>query len=338
MSPRKLTESDKKEILDLYRLPKETTSTLAERYSVSSSTISRFLKSRLAGDEYEELIQQKRLSRTPSGAAQVLSQYQEQQKETDGVEASLPLDVKDEGESLDTQEKQQEPKATDELKPDSKIRRSRRRRSSTSEPEPEPEPEIEPEIEEMPAPPSPKPMPTLKIKAKESQPYFAFDEEDTDEDETEVDVHALEEMLGEDLADLDDELDEEDELEEEDWEGEESIPHLKSKISDISILPLSEAAFPRNCYLVIDRAAELITRPLEEFSDLGDIPPEEFRQETLPVFENHKIARRFSKRSQRVIKVPDSQLFQKTRSYLRAKGITRLLLDGQVYSLGRDER
>lgn len=322
MSPRKLTESDKKEILDLYRLPQETTSTLAERYSVSSSTISRFLKSRLAGDEYEELIQQKRLSRTPSGAAQVLSQYQEQtqQPETASVIAIA-------------NEEEEEREQSDELQTAGKIRRSRRRRSSVSEPEVQ----SDPQPLETPSLTS-KPMPTLK--AKESQQYFDFEEDETEEDETEVDVHALEEMLGEDLTDLDDELDEEDELDELDegeWEREQIIPHLRSRISDINILPLSAASFPRNCYLVIDRAAELITRPLEAFSDLGDIPPEEFHQETLPVFDNHKIARRFSKRSQRVIKVPDSQVFQKAKTHLRGKGITRLLLDGQVYSLGKDE-
>ncbi|WP_204104668.1 MULTISPECIES: transposase [Spirulina sp. CCY15215] len=352
MSPRKLTESDKNEILDLYRMPRETTSTLAERYSVSSSTISRFLKSRLPDNEYEELIQQKRLSRTPSGAAQVLNQYQ-QQKDDPEADIATPSPVSLRGDrrrkvNLE-EESEEEPETT------SPARRSRRRRSSASETElelelelePEPEPKLEPELEleETPAPiskPMPTLKPTLKVKGKDTQKYFALEEDDGDEDDTEddtdVNVHALEEMLGEDLADLDEDLDEDedDEDDEDDWEEQNSLPHLKSRFSDLSILPLSEAAFPRSCYLVIDRAAELITRPLEEFSDLGDIPPEEFHQETLPVFDNHKIARRFSKRSQRVIKVPDSQLLQKARPHLQAKGITRLLLDGQVYSLVRE--
>jgi hypothetical protein len=84
---------------------------------------------------------------------------------------------------------------------------------------------------------------------------------------------------------------------------------------------------------VVDRGAELIARPLKEFSDLGRIPLEEVQEKTLPVFDNHKVARRFSNRSQRVIKVPDGRMLQKTRSHLQAKGITRLLIDGQVYSL-----
>ena len=67
MSPRKLTEDDKQDILEQYRNSEATTSTLAQSYEVSSSTISRFLKNKLSSTEYEDLIQQKRLARTPRG-------------------------------------------------------------------------------------------------------------------------------------------------------------------------------------------------------------------------------------------------------------------------------
>ncbi|MGL5075437.1 MAG: transposase, partial [Waterburya sp.] len=56
-------------------------------------------------------------------------------------------------------------------------------------------------------------------------------------------------------------------------------------------------------------------------------------QKTLPVFDNHRIAKRFSHRRERVIKVPDGRMLQKTSQYLQEKGITRLLIDGQIYSL-----
>ena len=68
---RKLTDSDKQEILKLYRESAETTSTLAERYGVSNSTISRLLKSTLPEEEYEYLVSLKRAARTPEGRAQV---------------------------------------------------------------------------------------------------------------------------------------------------------------------------------------------------------------------------------------------------------------------------
>ena len=97
--------------------------------------------------------------------------------------------------------------------------------------------------------------------------------------------------------------------------------------------PLSAAAFPKTCYLVIDRAAELITRPLKDFAELGKVPPQEIQQRTLPIFESHRIARRFSKRKEKVIKVPDGRLIEKAHAQLEAKGITRLLMDGRIYAL-----
>jgi transposase-like protein len=296
MSPRKLTESDKQEILKLYRLPQETTSTLAERYEVSSSTISRFLKSQLPGSEYEELIQQKRLSRTPTGAAQVLNEYAKKSQDVE-QEAPEPLPAI----------------AVEAEAPPPPVKRSR---PLTSAPSPTPE----------------EPTSTPKPRRLERE-YYDVEEEDDDDS----DVHVLEEMLGEDVDDFDEEeLDDFDE--DEDWEDEEDpfeapVPRTQHVALNVQVLPFSKASLPRTCYLVVDRAAELITRPLKDFSDLGQIPTTEVQQKTLPVFDNHRVARRFSNRSQRVIKVPDGRMLEKVGNYLTAKGITRLLIDGQVYAL-----
>lgn len=307
MSPRKLTESDKQEILTLYQTPHETTSTLAERFSVSSSTISRFLKSRLNEQEYEHLIQQKRLSRTPNGAATVLQQYANQDEEPAPNVTPKP------------QKRQSfQPEAT--ISPEPII-------SVPAEPE-----SVEPvESEPIAMPKKARRIITTGITASSNS---------TSEDDGEPE-DAIEDILEDNLNPLGDEDDEfdddgdwdDEEDDEEDDDAEEFSPPVPSH-AEVEVLPLSRATLPRTCYLVIDRMAELITRPLHEFGDLGAIPSDETGQRTLPIFDNHRVARRFSQqRSHRVIKVPDSKLFEKTRVYLQAKGITRILLDGQIYSL-----
>ena len=70
MASSKLSDADKQMILDLYRQPAETTSTLAERYGVSSSTISRVLKQNIPAEEYGQLIQQKRSGTSAAPAPQ----------------------------------------------------------------------------------------------------------------------------------------------------------------------------------------------------------------------------------------------------------------------------
>jgi transposase-like protein len=328
MSPRKLSDADKSDILKLYRQPEETTSTLAVRYGVSNSTISRILKSNLEETEYEGLIQQKRSNRTPSDESPPDIEAPQPPTEPSVESDAEPPPVVLTTPPLEEAETEQ----SVSMSPDG---RRRRKRSSVAT-----QPETEPDV-----------LPTqLQLDLTTSVQTSDFDESEESIDEIEPSqAKEFEGLLDEDLMDLDDEDDDldddleddlEDDLDDEDWEDETGdVPtqgRIKASVKgnfNVQVLPLSEASLPRTCYLVVDRAAELIARPLKEFSDLGRIPAEEVQEKTLPVFDNHKVARRFSNRSQRVIKVPDGRMLHKACSHLQAKGITRLLIDGQVYSL-----
>ncbi|NET54052.1 MAG: hypothetical protein F6K09_37165, partial [Merismopedia sp. SIO2A8] len=306
MSPRKLSDADKSEILELYRQQSETTSTLATRYGVSNSTISRILKSSLVESEYEALIQQKRLGRTSSSSTHSIENAP---PPTDAeAESSLPIPI--------AQPAVESEESESELASNSNDGRRRRRRSSVPSKPVYEEHAIQTELQ-------------LDITA-EPQEDEAFDE---------IEFSAttnLEGLLDEDLIDLDEDdedLDDLDEDDDDDWEEEELDSPTRQKISasfpktgvSIEVIPLSEASLPKVCYLVVDRSAELIARPLKEFSDLGQIPDQEFYEKTLPIFDNHRVARRFSNRSQRVIKVPDGQMLQKTAEHLQAN--SRLILE-----------
>ncbi len=327
---RKLTDSDKQEILKLYRESAETTSTLADRYGVSNSTISRLLKSTLPEDEYEYLVSLKRAARTPEGRAQV---NYEQLPLLSQPEPEIEISPSDsqpkvvEIEPLQVRrvvEEEPDSEDTDELTAAS--RRVRRRTSATEKPKLR--------VAEKLETPQPKtleigsiPSPILKDERPEAT--------------------VIAQMLGEDLLDESEDLDdlEDDDLEDDDFEEEEDfeeddfdelrplVTRRRPGEASVEVLPLSAAPLPKTCYLVIDRSSELITRPLKDFGDLGQIPNLETQQRTLPVFDNHRVAKRFSTKRDRVIKVPDSKMLHKARTHLQAKGITRLLIDGQVYSL-----
>ncbi|MEM7594382.1 MAG: hypothetical protein AAF383_23215 [Cyanobacteria bacterium P01_A01_bin.83] len=357
MSPRKLTEDDKQEILQQYRNSEATTSTLAKSFEVSSSTISRFLKNNLSSVEYEDLIQQKRLARTPRGeksSSKASSSSKKSPSKTKGQKSSKTIANEDAMPELATAENLQLELTTQssatETESEPTTPRRRRRRSTGSQPESsspenetialEVEETIEPESIEEPAPA--KLVLDHKFLNKNDADDVPRSErlilksdradlEDEEEDDS-MDMMTLKEMLGEDLEDINDEDDDEDDDE---WEDDEALsyPSSNSELSDLEILPLSQASLPRTCYLVIDRAAELIVKPLADFADLGIIPDAEVQQSTLPVFDNHRIAKRFSHRRERVIKVPDGRMLQKTSQHLQDKGITRLLIDGQIYSL-----
>lgn len=332
MTVKKLTDADRKEILDLYRHTGETTSTLADRYGVSNSTISRFLKVTLPEEEYETLIAAKRAARTSGGEEKTAPQLNEREPEP---AAALPV--------VESQVLTQTPA---EATPGKIVRRRRIAAEIPQETETPAKAEVEAHFTsnvDTQAIPSNSEQASLDVPSTRADSF-----QGAPAAQVSAQANSIAEMLAEDLLDesdddddLDDDIDDIDDIYEDDEDDEgdelyEEQPILRRRLAAntiVQVLPLSEAILPRTCYLVIDRAAELITRPLREFGDLGQIPSQEFQQRTLPVFDNHRVARRFSSKRDRVIKVPDSRMLQKASSHLQAKGITRLLFDGRVYSL-----
>jgi hypothetical protein len=156
--------------------------------------------------------------------------------------------------------------------------------------------------------------------------------------ESDLDDEDLEDDDEDDLVDEDNLALDEDEEDFSDEDADSGLPMFANlsgghSLSDrLEILPLDRADLPLICYIVVDRIAEIITRPLKDFKDLGAIPPEESLSKTIPIFDNHRVARRFSHHNQRVIKFP-SDLIHITRPKLVQKGITRILFSGQVYTL-----
>jgi hypothetical protein len=100
-----------------------------------------------------------------------------------------------------------------------------------------------------------------------------------------------------------------------------------------SCRPLENAPLPDSLYMLVDKTVELQARPLSDFPELGHLPDGEQQRQALVLFANPRQAKRHCGRTQRVIKLPDSQVIHRTAPYLLGQGITRLVLEGAVYSL-----
>jgi transposase-like protein len=391
MSPKKITDADKLEIVALYREGGETTASLAARFGVSNSTVSRLLKTTIPEVEYDSLIQRKRGAKVGNQRESLevpsdLPMEDEELKAPSVILGSIdlqvmtdPVDAVSSASIDDIVTLPSTPTMTEDT--NTNARRVRRRSSAPDEPmfvettivdPPQVERSIEPEF--IPLVDELNPLsrtPLLRNLDRSAQDFdyslpmpqgggyanetiapmpqgggYANEAiEELDEEEVEADaeaVNALAEMFGEEIA-VGEEDEEEFEDDEEEFTAEEAATPYQKLNADrlltgdklhIRVTPLSQATLPRTCYIVIDKFAELIVRPLKDFADLGQIPGEEIQQRTLPIFDNHRVAKRFSnQRTQRVIKVPDSKVFHKTCHHLRMKGITRLLVDGSIYSL-----
>ncbi|MGD1716618.1 transcriptional regulator [Dapis sp. BLCC M172] len=311
MTPTKLSDSEKIEIVELYQTTEENTITLADRYGVSSSTIRRLLQSSIPEDEYKNLVQQKQ--KRPSRSQK-------------NIDIDVDYDSSDLGESAARESLDREESDYSQYEPDGVLKRRRRRSSSSNDDETE-------QLTEF---------PKLSLAAQDNQKSNdTFEGNHAPTEEIEEILAAdlreqpqnLDDFENDDLEDFDEEFDVEDKFDVE--EDVDRSDHLfpNSNHSEVKIHTLSESVLPKICYLVVDKFTELVTKPLIAFGELGQIPVEESQEKTLPVFDNHRVAHRFSAHNQRVLKVPDGRMLQKTTVYLQAKGITRLLIDGQVYKL-----
>jgi hypothetical protein len=302
MSARRLNDSEKLEIIELYRQSGETTISLADRFGVSNSTIGRVVKSGMASGEYDALVQQKR-----GRSVDVV--------EAESPELSVPTPVQ-----LPVELPVETPAVFQSVAPIA----------------------------------SAKPKPRVILPKKVIAPVVAvaddFEDELDEDDDFEPDGEPADPeylALAAELVDVAVDEDDDDDFEDdEDFEDEDDddfdgtgLPRLQIERDGLrpdrlTVLPLADAAIPKVFYLVVDRGAELIAPPLRDFGELGEMSKDEAENRTLPMFDNHRVAKRFSNvRTQRVIKVPDNQLFYKTTRHLSAKGIKRFLLDGQVYTL-----
>ena len=170
--------------------------------------------------------------------------------------------------------------------------------------------------------------------------YGAKDDGDQqDEEGDQLDEEGDE--LDEEGDELDDDEEDGDELDEDDADeitGDEdemllAVAVTEQRLQPVSCQPLKDAPLPASVYMLVDKTVELEARPLKEFPELGMLPPEEEELQALQVFVNPRQAKRHCGRSQRVIKIPDTRIFERTASHLLAQGISRLVIENSLYSL-----
>ena len=94
---------------------------------------------------------------------------------------------------------------------------------------------------------------------------------------------------------------------------------------DLSSVPIDEVDFPKIVYMVVDNQIELETKLLKEYPVWNFLPEEDLNRKTIEIFFDLKVAKRFSTKEQKVIKVPNSNVFRIAAPILLSKGISRIV-------------
>ena len=94
---------------------------------------------------------------------------------------------------------------------------------------------------------------------------------------------------------------------------------------DLSSISIKEVELPKVVYMVVDKQVELETRLLKDYVEWNFLPEKDLIRNTIEIFYDLKTAKRSTKKDQRVIKVPNSDVFKIAAPILLSRGISRIV-------------
>ena len=102
---------------------------------------------------------------------------------------------------------------------------------------------------------------------------------------------------------------------------------------DLSSVPISEVTFPKVVYMIVDKKIELQIKYLYDYPDWQFLAKDELDRKTIEIFLDLKNAKRFCNKEQKVIKVPNTEIFKLVAPILLSRGITRIVSADKLIAL-----
>lgn len=102
---------------------------------------------------------------------------------------------------------------------------------------------------------------------------------------------------------------------------------------DLSSIPINEINFPKTIYMIVDKKIELEIKYLKDYPEWQFLSQEELNRKTIEIFDDLKIAKRFCDKDQKVIKVPNTNVFKIVAPLLLTKGISRIVSPNKLIAL-----
>ena len=102
---------------------------------------------------------------------------------------------------------------------------------------------------------------------------------------------------------------------------------------DLASEPLTEANLPNVVYMLVDKNIELLPKMLKEYPEWGFLPQQDLNRMSLEIFDDHNYAKKLCTKNQKLIKVPNPNVFLMAASSLKLKGITRIIFNNLLLAL-----
>ena len=109
------------------------------------------------------------------------------------------------------------------------------------------------------------------------------------------------------------------------------IDHEQQK--ELSSVSINEINLPKVVYMIVDNKIELQTKLLKDYPDWQFLSQSELARLTIEIYFDIKIAKRFCNKEQKVIKVPNTDVFSIVAPILVKKGISRIVSPDKLIAL-----
>ena len=102
---------------------------------------------------------------------------------------------------------------------------------------------------------------------------------------------------------------------------------------DLSSVPIEKVDFPNIVYMIVDKKIELETKFLKDYPEWDFLSEDELNRKTIAIHFDLKNAKRLCGKDQKVIKVPNTQVFKIVAPLLLSRGISRIVSSDKLIAL-----
>ena len=102
---------------------------------------------------------------------------------------------------------------------------------------------------------------------------------------------------------------------------------------DISSIPLSDIKLPNLVFLIVKKEIELVTKYLKDYPEWQFLPQNDLKRKTIEIHFDLKTAKRMCNKDQKVLKVPNTDVFRIVAPILISRGISRIVTSENLISI-----
>ena len=106
-----------------------------------------------------------------------------------------------------------------------------------------------------------------------------------------------------------------------------------SSRKELSSVSITEINLPKVVYMVVDKKIELEIKLLKDFPEWQFLPQDDLSRKTIEIFFDLNLAKRSCNKEQKVLKVPNTDVFRIASPLLIAKGISRIVCAENLIAL-----